>query len=125
MNNYSDFAQSIVARNRQRYNPKNDPLMRETDELFYWIMELFLAKVEGFVPPRTKYELDVAANHNGNRIVVSYGRNKEYLPSPDLNVKEFFEVMQNVANIINSFENYKTIFHANGKSARLIVFMEI
>lgn len=127
--NYLLVAESLVDRNKNRLNSTRSPRQQETDRLFYWIMRNIEVSVEGCWPAKKYHYVSVTKTrlYDDGSVLLSHERVSNYL-SQYVKDKEFYSVMEDVANIFNEigkFEENGYKYSANfyPKTCSLIVRM--
>jgi len=96
---YSMAAKQLANRNQRRLNPSIDPIEKETDELFYWIMSLLENSVQSYRKAKPFHSVTVnegiafkddevcLKDEKGNIYMSKYVRTKQ----------EFYDIMKNIA----------------------------
>lgn len=109
--NKYNFSQAIVGRGQEQFANRGDSNQKkESDRFFYWLMEQMVKEAEVLSWERHSYELSLTTRmYYGNRIEVYHRgpyHTDKYVPNEKLTKAQFFKVMQEVTEIINTLPNF-------------------
>lgn len=134
--NQYELARCVIRMNEERLNYKLSRSERKINQIFYWVMELIFQKIEnmeeGFAARKHKVELvtgetSIPVGESSLTEKVFYIRevNVDKYLNICLPEKQFYAVLDDVANIFNTLPNYQSTYNRKDSStAELTIFMD-
>lgn len=124
--NYYKLGEFVITKAEERLKIKDDLKAKETDRLFFWIMNQIFFKFYELTPAQKYIRIKLSAtNIDSNKICVSHGKNNIYYLNSNLNQNEGLEILENVTNIINSFPYYDAECLSQENSDEIVILIAL
>jgi len=104
---YLMAAKQLVNKNQRRLDPKINPIEKEIEELFFWILHLLEDSVQNSWPPKPFHSVTVNEYPyvEKNKVALKNETVSVYISKYVTTKQEFYEVMKNVAEIFEKMED--------------------
>lgn len=98
--NYLLAAKDLLDRNENRLDTEMVPEEKETEEMFYWVLDKLASSIQFRLQVETEYTVTITIP--SNRIILKDGIfGEKYIPKYVCARDEFYAVVQNVVDIFN------------------------